>query len=80
LILDSLIEYPENPPERKFLLNVTTLVSSVLIVEQFNSSKSINELIKELMNALFLLQVLFLSMGLLIGVVAGSTKRTTITQ
>jgi beta-exotoxin I transport system permease protein len=59
------------------ILNATTWISSVLIVGQFNSGKSINGLIKELMIALFLLQLLFLAMGLLIGVVAGSTKRAT---
>ncbi|MBN2795952.1 MAG: ABC transporter permease subunit [Clostridia bacterium] len=59
------------------VVNLVTWVSSVIIVAQYNEGSSINGLIRDLMIALLILQVIFFSVGLLIGAIAPSTKKAT---
>lgn len=59
------------------VVNLVTWVSSVVIVAQYNDGPSINGLIRDLMIALLILQIIFFSIGLLIGAMAPSTKKAT---
>ena len=59
------------------LLTIVTWLSSLIIVEQFNTGKSIAGLISRLMVGLFGIQVLFLSLGLFLGAALRSTRKAT---
>jgi ABC-2 type transport system permease protein len=59
------------------VLNAVTWITSILIVDIYNSGPSINDLIRELMIGLFIIQLIFFSIGLLIGVIMRTTKQAT---
>lgn len=59
------------------ILNATTWIASVIVVDMFNSGPSINDLIAKLMIGLFILQVIFFAIGLLFGVLLKNTKKAT---
>lgn len=57
------------------ILNAVTWISSIVIVGMYNNGDSINGLINKLMLALLLIQLIFLSLGLLMGSVMSTTKK-----
>jgi len=59
------------------ILNIVTLVTSIINVEMYNDGKPIHDEILKLMAVLFIFQLLFLSIGLVIGVLTRSTKKAT---
>lgn len=59
------------------LLNVVTWLGSIFFVNIHNDGDSINGLIMKLMIALFVVQMVFFSLGLLVGALAPSTKKAT---
>lgn len=59
------------------VVNLVTWISSVVIVAGYNDGPSINGLIKDLMIALLFIQMIYFSVGLLIGALAPSTKKAT---
>lgn len=59
------------------ILNATTWITSILIVDVYNNGPSINDLIAKLMIGLFITQLVFFSIGLLIGVLVRTTKKAT---
>jgi len=59
------------------VLNAVTWISSVLIVDIYNKGVSINDLIGTMMIGLFIIQLIFFSVGLLLGVVMRTTKKAT---
>ncbi len=59
------------------IINIVTWISSIYIVAEFNTGDSINQLISELMIGLLFIQLLFLIIGLALGVFAKSTKKAT---
>ncbi len=59
------------------ILNIVTLVSSILIVSIYNKGNSISSQILNLMLALFIIQVIFLALGAGIGAFTRNTKKST---
>jgi ABC-2 type transport system permease protein len=59
------------------ILNAVTLISSILIVSIYNKGESINSQIINLMLALFVIQVIFLSVGAVIAAISRNTKKST---
>lgn len=59
------------------ILNGVTWMGSVIVVDIYNQGPPINDLIAELMIAMFILQLVFFALGLLFGVVMKSTKKAT---
>lgn len=59
------------------VLNAVTWIASIFIVASFNTGPSINGLIKDLMIALFMMQLIYFSVGLFVGAVSRSTKKAT---
>ncbi len=59
------------------ILNAVTWIASVLVVDIFNEGPPINDLIAKLMVGLFILQLFYFSIGLLLGVVLRNTKKAT---
>ncbi len=58
-------------------ITLVTFVSSLLIVGRVNTGPSIAGLISRLMVGLFFMQVLFLSVGMFLGVVVRTTRKAT---
>lgn len=59
------------------VLNAVTWIASILIVNIYNQGSPINDLIAKLMIGLFIIQMIFFSVGLVFGVVMKSTKKAT---
>lgn len=59
------------------IINGVTWVGSIIVVDIYNQGPSINDLISELMIAMFILQLVFFAVGLLFGVVMKTTKKAT---
>ncbi|MBI9011115.1 MAG: ABC transporter permease subunit [Clostridiales bacterium] len=59
------------------ILNAITWITSILIVDVYNDGPPINDLISKLMIGLFITQLVFFSIGLLIGVLVRTTKKAT---
>lgn len=59
------------------ILNLTTLFSSILFVTIFNNGQSITDIIIMLMIPLFILQIIFATLGTFIAVITKNTKRAT---
>ncbi|MDF2521784.1 MAG: transporter [Clostridia bacterium] len=57
------------------VLNLVTLVSSIIFVGMFNEGEPINDQIVRLMLALFILQIIFLTLGASIAAIARNTKK-----
>ncbi len=59
------------------VLNLTTLIASLIFVDIFNTGKSINDIIVQLILALFIIQLIFLAMGASIAAVSKNIKKAT---
>ncbi len=59
------------------ILNVVTLVSSLLVVKSFNTLESVNKGILMLMIEMFILQILFFSIGTAISAIIKKSKSAT---
>ncbi len=59
------------------VLNLVTLVSSILFVGMYNKGEPINDQIIRLMLSLFILQLIFLTFGAVIAAIARNTKKAT---
>ncbi len=59
------------------IFNITILVSSIILVSKYTSEESLNGEILKLMLALFILQLIFFSIGAGISSLTHSTKRAT---
>lgn len=59
------------------VLNLVTLVSSILFVGMYNKGEPINDQIIRLMLSLFILQLIFLTFGAVIAAISRNTKKAT---
>ncbi len=59
------------------VFNLVTLIASIVIVAKYNKGESINQQIVQLMIALFILQLVFASIGLAISALVQNTKKAT---
>lgn len=59
------------------VLNAVTWITSIFIVDIYNDGASINDIIRDMMLALFIVQLTFFAVGLFIGAVSESTKKAT---
>lgn len=59
------------------IFNITAIVFSIIFVEMYNKGESINKEIFTLMSAMFILQVLFLTVGTALGALSKKTKIAT---
>lgn len=58
-----------------FIFNITTLVSSIIIVGSYNTGESINKDIILLMTAMFILQLIFMSVGTATAAISKNPKK-----
>ncbi len=59
------------------VLNLTTLIASLVFVDMFNTGKAIDNIIFQLMLALFIIQLIFAAMGAGIAAVTKNIKKAT---